>query len=173
MVLGVPIFEHFRALIVKLLQAHQSSQIKFYGRKYSFFFDFTTTYVKGLHLNFRIAAMILTLLHSVKPKLHTILALLSTIGLKIIYNFGLSECNRVRNCIQFRPSECYNRVKNGKQFWPLWVLKLYTLLAFLSAIGLKIVYNFGLSECNRVKIVYNFGLSECNRVKNCIQFWPF
>ena len=40
----------------------------------------------------------------------------------------------------------------------------------------KIVYNFGLSECNRVEkkhefaplgiqIVYNFGLSECNRVK--------
>ena len=28
----------------------------------------------------------------------------------------------------------------------------------------KIVYNFGLSECNRVK-GYNFGLSECNRVK--------
>ena len=32
----------------------------------------------------------------------------------------------------------------------------------------KIVYNFGLSECNRVKrnpIAYNFGHSECNRVK--------
>ena len=29
----------------------------------------------------------------------------------------------------------------------------------------KIVYNFGLFECNRVKWVYNFGLSECNRVK--------
>ena len=38
--------------------------------------------------------------------------------------------------------------------------KLYTILAFLSAIGLK-----SESECNRVKIVYNFGLSECNRVK--------
>ena len=38
---------------------------------------------------------------------------------KIVYNFGLSECNRV-------------------------------------------VYNFGLSKCNRV--VYNFGLSESNRV---------
>ena len=32
----------------------------------------------------------------------------------------------------------------------------------------KIVYNSGLSECNRVKrkpIAYNFGLSECKRVK--------
>ena len=37
----------------------------------------------------------------------------------------------------------------------------------------KTVYNFGLSECNRVlrkakivqRIVFNFGLSECNRFK--------
>ena len=57
--------------------------------------------------------------------------------------------------------------------------KLYTILAFLSALGLRaglpgirIVYNFGLSECTRVKaglprirIIYNFGLSEYNRVK--------
>ena len=51
----------------------------------------------------------------------------------------------------------------------------------------KIVYNFGLSECNRVnmildflsfnpialrkaKIVYNFGLSECNRVNKILAF---
>ena len=40
----------------------------------------------------------------------------------------------------------------------------------------KIVYKFGLSECNRVKpvairkakIVYKFGLSECNRVKDIL-----
>ena len=52
---------------------------------------------------------------------------------KIVYNFGLSECNRVKvNVYNLGLSEC----------------------------------NFGLSECNRVKVnVYNFGLSECNRVK--------
>ena len=47
--------------------------------------------------------------------------------------------------------------------------KLYTILAFLSAISLR-VYHFGLSECNRVKVC-NFVLSECNRVKS-IQFCP-
>ena len=29
----------------------------------------------------------------------------------------------------------------------------------------KIVYHFGLSECN----IYNFGLSECNRVKKVME----
>ena len=40
----------------------------------------------------------------------------------------------------------------------------------------KIVYNFGLSECNSVRtvillhihIVYSFGLSECNKVRTVI-----
>ena len=61
---------------------------------------------------------------------------------KIVYNFGLSECNRVNH---------------GHP-----------------------VYNFGLSECNRVNhghpIVYNFGLSECNRLttdSQCIHFLHF
>ena len=35
----------------------------------------------------------LTLLHSERPKLYTILAFLSAVGL---YNFGLSECSRVK-----------------------------------------------------------------------------
>ena len=43
----------------------------------------------------------------------------------------------------------------------------------------KTVYNFGLSECNRVldptalrktKTVYNFGLSECNRVNDYLRY---
>ena len=38
---------------------------------------------------------LLTLLHSERPKLYTIFAFLSAIGI-IVYNFGLSECNRVK-----------------------------------------------------------------------------
>ena len=51
-------------------------------------------------------------------------------------NFGLSECNRV-NLYNFCLSEC-NRV-------------IYTILGFLSAIGL-ICAILGLSECNRVNL---------------------
>ena len=25
----------------------------------------------------------------------------------------------------------------------------------------------------KIVLVYNFGLTGCNRAKNCIQFWPF
>ena len=39
--------------------------------------------------------------------------------------------------------------------------KLYTILAFLSAIGLKLIH----IRSSVLKFVYNFGLSECNRVK--------
>ena len=45
---------------------------------------------------------LLTLLHSERPKLYTIL----------VYNFGLSECNRVYS---FGLSEC-NRVKENKNY---------------------------------------------------------
>ena len=66
----------------------------------------------------------LTLLHSERPKLYTILAFLSAVGLKrciCIYNFGLSECSRVKK-VHMHIEYSYI---------------LYTILAFLSAIGLK------------------------------------
>ena len=49
----------------------------------------------------------LTLLHSERPKLYTILAFQSARGLieckaKIVYNFGLSECKRVKSRSYFR-----------------------------------------------------------------------
>ena len=49
------------------------------------------------------------------------------------------------------------------------IVLLKELILFFNPIALrkaKIVYNFGLSESNRVMIVYIFGLSECNRVKS-------
>ena len=36
----------------------------------------------------------------------------------------------------------------------------------------KIVFNFGLSECNRVKKLFKFGLSEFNRV-NLVKFLDY
>ena len=52
--------------------------------------------------------------------------------------------------------------------------KLYTILTFLSAIGLNpsvIVYNFGLSECNRVKPEQYTILAFMSAIG--IHFWPF
>ena len=53
---------------------------------------------------------------------------------KIVYNFGISECKRVKRknpktVYNFGLSEC-NRVKGNNP-------KLYTILAFLGATGLK------------------------------------
>ena len=82
---------------------------------------------------------------------------------KIVYNFGLSECKRVKNPIALRKakivynfclSEC-KRVKNP--------------IALRMA---KIVYNFGLSECKRVKttgctLLY---FVCCTIFKHCLYF---
>ena len=38
---------------------------------------------------------------------------------------------------------------------------MYTILAFLSAIGLTFVYNFGFLSVIGLNFVYNLGLSEC------------
>ena len=67
---------------------------------------------------------------------------------KIVYNFGISERNSVT--------------------------KLYTILAFLSAIGLQNTYNFDVSECNRVTKLYTIlvFLSAIG-LQNCLQFWNF
>ena len=87
-----------------------------------------------------------------------------TIACKIVYNFGLSECTRVKT----KPKNLFNPTALRKT---------------------KIVNSFGLSECSSIKtkpenlfnpialgktkIVYNFGLSECNRVKTnpCLSKW--
>ena len=82
----------------------------------------------------------LPLLHSERPKFQRCSSMplhLNPIALrkvKILYNVGLSECNRV-SILTLLYSERP---------------KLYTILAFLSAKGLKC--NFGLSECNRGKV---------------------
>ena len=57
---------------------------------------------------------------------------------KIVYNFGLSECIRVKDL--------------QKTYMQLYTF-FYTILAFLSAVGLK----------TSKRLIYNF----------CIQFWPF
>ena len=62
----------------------------------------------------------LTLLHSARPKLFTILTFLRAIGLRL-YNFELSECNRVK------------------------------ILTFLSAIGLRL-YNFDLLSAIELRV---------------------
>ena len=79
-------------------------------------------------------------------------------------NFGLSDHNRY-NCKQFWPSEC-NRIKLYAilAFLSAIWIKLCAILAFLSAKG-RSVCNFGFYECNMDNIVCNFGLSECNRIK--------
>ena len=43
----------------------------------------------------------LTLLHSERPKLYTILAFAECNRFKIVYNFGLSECNKVKDFSHF------------------------------------------------------------------------
>ena len=73
----------------------------------------------------------LTLLHSERPKLYTILAFLGAIKLKTLLTTKKTNYKQIKHLIKH--SEC-NRVKNP--------------IALRNA---RIVYNFGLSEWNRVK----------------------
>ena len=56
---------------------------------------------------------ILTLLHSERPKLFGVLAILHAVGLRL-WSFGHSECNRVKTLWSFGRSEC-NRVKGHEE----------------------------------------------------------
>ena len=77
----------------------------------------------------------LTLLHSERPQLHTVLAILSAVGLK---DFSKQfECCILALHIFTRL--LYNEYLNRTAFNPIALRKT------------KIAYNFGLSECNRVK----------------------
>ena len=71
----------------------------------------------------------LTLLHSERPKLYTILAFAECNRVKIVYNFGLSECNRVKIVYNFGLSEC-NWVKDFSHFVTFFSFKTWLLLSW-------------------------------------------
>ena len=81
----------------------------------------------------------LNLLHSERPKLYTILAFLSAIGLTLFpsYKPELHILNRVKSSLKLE--------KQGRE-----ATRNLKPTALRKA---KIVYKFGLSECKRVKVV--------------------
>ena len=108
----------------------------------------------------------LTLLHSERPNLYTILAFLSAVGL-------ISMSNADGRKLLPLKMHWYNLTLLHSER-----PKLYTILAFLSAVGLismsnadgrKLLplkmhwYNNPIA-LRKAKIVYNFGLSECSRI---------
>ena len=68
---------------------------------------------------------------------------------KIVYNFGLSECNKVKSHESSKMSRMLNMFTVNPQFNPIALRKA------------KIVYNFGLSECNKVSPTNQVKCQEC------------
>ena len=89
----------------------------------------------------------LTLLHSERPKLYTILAFLSAIGLTLRPNIKKPVFSEMKLYLQLRASVF------------IFLGKYLAISAFPETGD-----TFNPTAFRKAKIVYNFGLSQCNRV---------
>ena len=77
-----------------------------------------------------------------------------------MYNFGLSECNRVKmgkHCLTAKKilkkkNYEFKNLKISKQSFNGLIQISWVIFNPIALRKAKIVYNFGLSECNRVKM---------------------
>ena len=88
--------------------------------------------------------MILTLLHSERPNLNGVLAVLSAVGLRCWGYFNF-------------PPFFQREATFVTSYLLSWTIKPFQKVSTLNPIALR-----------KAKIVYNFGLPECNRVKDTI-----